>query len=80
MSEGTSNRPSFVTKTEQLPLELRPRLETALEIAGAKCYVSEAWVKVRGTFFFPDVLFLFWGEDAWNKDVVFFFWLDKKGA
>ena len=66
--------PFYVTK---------PRLETALEIAGAKCYVSEAWVKVRGNLvgFCPCFfLFLFWGEDDWSKNVVSFFLLEKKGA
>ena len=28
----------------------RFRLEAALEVAGARCYVSEAWVKARMTY------------------------------
>ena len=73
-------------KTHQIATFLcnknRPRLETALEIAGAKCYVSEAWVKVRGDFllFFFVGCFCF-GERMHGAKMLFvFFSLEKKWA
>ena len=55
----------------------RPRLETALEIAGAKCYVSEAWVKVRGglsfVFFVLDVFDFVLGRGCMEQRCCLFF-------